>query len=151
MSAPRLKQPTRRMLQTDSGVLPLINVVFLLLIFFMIAGQIAEQAPFEVVPPASQAEGDVRRAEPLILLDAYGRAAVGGDEMPVEQVAAHLAAAWAAGRDATPAEVGDVPAGRAVRLRADEAADSATVIALIDALRKAGVERVTLMTEGAGR
>ena len=47
-----------RALDSDAGILPLINVVFLLLIFFMIAGQLAEQAPFEVEPPASDAEAE---------------------------------------------------------------------------------------------
>jgi len=143
MSRLKPRSASRRALQTDAGVLPLINVVFLLLIFFMIAGRIAEQAPFEVEPPSSRAEGDARREEVLILLDAQGRAAVGGEEMSRDQVAAHLAVLLD-GPDA------EAPEARAVRLRADAAVDSATVIALIEELRRAGVRKVTLMTSGGG-
>lgn len=38
---------------SDDSVLPLINVVFLLLIFFMIAGQINQFEPIKLTPPVS--------------------------------------------------------------------------------------------------
>ncbi|MCG8693196.1 MAG: biopolymer transporter ExbD, partial [Minwuiales bacterium] len=37
----------------DDRILPLINVVFLLLIFFMLAGRLSAGDPFRVDPPAS--------------------------------------------------------------------------------------------------
>lgn len=37
-------------------IIPMINVVFLLLIFFMLTAQIAPPEPFEITPPESSAE-----------------------------------------------------------------------------------------------
>ena len=37
----------------DDGVIPLINVVFLMLIFFMVAGHIQKSDPIEINPPES--------------------------------------------------------------------------------------------------
>ncbi|MDF1628891.1 MAG: biopolymer transporter ExbD [Alcanivoracaceae bacterium] len=49
-------------------VLPLINVVFLLLIFFMVAGRLAPQLPAEVTPPQSEtAEGSTSEAIRLVV------------------------------------------------------------------------------------
>jgi biopolymer transport protein ExbD len=48
-------------------VLPLINVVFLLLIFFMVAGRLAPGLPADVTPPQSEmAQGDT--SEPIRLV-----------------------------------------------------------------------------------
>ena len=40
----------------DERILPLINVVFLLLIFFMLAGRLSASDPFQVEPPRSSAD-----------------------------------------------------------------------------------------------
>lgn len=39
-------------------ILPMINVVFLLLIFFLISSRLTPPEPFAVTPPVSAAEGD---------------------------------------------------------------------------------------------
>lgn len=39
--------------QMDNNMIPLINVVFLMLIFFMVAGQIQKADPIELTPPQS--------------------------------------------------------------------------------------------------
>lgn len=118
----------------DERVLPLINVVFLLLIFFMIAGTFQSQPPLDLKP----AESDTTRAEspdaPGIYLDAQGGIAVG------ERVATmqSLAQAWAleaAGKSSDIAHVyadGDVEASRLVEV--------------MERLRALGVETVQLMT-----
>lgn len=46
--------PKRR---PTEAILPMINVVFLLLIFFLMTAQIAPRAPFAVTPPDAPAEG----------------------------------------------------------------------------------------------
>ncbi len=40
----------------DSNLIPLINVVFLMLIFFMVAGEIAVQAPIDINEPHSTSQ-----------------------------------------------------------------------------------------------
>ena len=51
---PRINPP-RAQRPSEENVLPLINIVFLLLIFFMIAGALSVTAPFELDPPAARA------------------------------------------------------------------------------------------------
>lgn len=43
--------------QNEEAILPLVNLVFLLLIFFMISSRLIEVEPFVVTPPVSQSEG----------------------------------------------------------------------------------------------
>ena len=50
----RFVQPPRR--RPAESIVPMINVVFLLLIFFMMAARIAPPQPFEVTPPDANAE-----------------------------------------------------------------------------------------------
>jgi biopolymer transport protein ExbD len=65
----------------DERVLPLINVVFLLLIFFMLAGALAPADPFRVDPPLSRSEAPPP-AEPLtLLIGADGELALDGEPL----------------------------------------------------------------------
>ena len=51
---------------------PLIDVVFLLLIFFLLSSQIAPRAPFAVVPPKLES-GDPSAPEAVLFMAADGR------------------------------------------------------------------------------
>lgn len=121
----------------EERVLPLINVVFLLLIFFMLAGRIAASDPFEVAPPRSASEGVVQRHDMLVLIDAEDRLALDGEIMT---------------KAALQEAVADRIAGsRRVRLKADGQAEAAGVVALMQTLRESGVERLKLLTVPEGR
>lgn len=67
-----LQQPASHRPEIEP-VLPLINVVFLLLIFFMVAGQLAPALPADISPPESEvATGDSN--EPIrLVVDRDGR------------------------------------------------------------------------------
>lgn len=54
------------------NVIPLINVVFLLLIFFMIAGQMAQPEALAVTPPDISSEQDIASMETRLLVDEQG-------------------------------------------------------------------------------
>lgn len=126
--------PEPRPRNHEERILPLINVVFLLLIFFMLAGRLAATDPFQITPPTSDSEGSAARQELLVLVGADGRLALDNQMMEVaalkEAVAAHLAENEGAG----------------VRLKADSAAAATEVVAVMELLREAGVERLTLLT-----
>ncbi len=51
----------------SESVVPMINVVFLLLIFFLMSAQIAPPDPFEITPPVSGIENDQRARDTLYL------------------------------------------------------------------------------------
>ena len=114
----------------DDSVLPLINVVFLLLIFFMLAGQLASSDPFEIEPPTSMVEGMPAAQEVLILLSHDGRIAVDGQDVDEAGV---------------PGLIRELGAEK-VRLKADGAADAVLVVALMELLREAGVTKLDLLT-----
>ena len=123
------------------GLTPLIDVVFILLIFFMLAGELAASDPFEVAPPYSTNENEISPRDLVVFLGADGTLAV-GDQI-VERNA--LAQAVAAQLN------GEAPPG--VWLKADGEADSTEVIAVMEVLRAAGIERlkiVTQLTTGGG-
>jgi biopolymer transport protein ExbD len=129
-----------RKIDSEERILPLINVVFLLLIFFMLAGRLTDSGPFRVTPPESaeaaapQAPAEVPR-EATLLLAADGRLSLDG--VVLEQSA--LLAAMAGRLAGNP--------GLAVRLKADGAAEATEVVAVMEILRDAGIARVQLFTQ----
>ena len=124
--------PPRR--NDDGSIMPLINVVFLLLIFFMLAGTLAATDPFQIEPPSSDSER-LTEAEALVVLVAGdGRLAVNGEPLAPEALRS-VVAARVAGTTALE-----------VRLKADGSADAAQVVSVMERLREAGVERLQLMT-----
>jgi biopolymer transport protein ExbD len=112
-------------------MLPLINIVFLLLIFFMIAGGLQKLGPFEVDPPASQtAEG---QPEDTIVLWFGSKGEIGIDDLTggLDRLSSMLPADYI---------------GRPVEIRADREVEGAKVVTLLARLQELGIEKVQLMT-----
>ena len=61
--------PMRRRSDSDQSLIPLINIVFLLLIFFMIAGQISAFDPRDTMPPVSSSKEAINQAAINIVID----------------------------------------------------------------------------------
>lgn len=129
-------RPRARARNDDERVLPLINVVFLLLIFFMLAGRFVTPDLFRIEPPASASERLADARELVLLVAADGRIAVGGEEVPLARLTERAAAA-----------VAETP-GLKVRLRADAASDAARMVSILEALRAAQIDSVQLLTLG---
>jgi biopolymer transport protein ExbD len=125
----RARKVRRRTGGVDDGVLPLINVVFLLLIFFMVAGRLAAGDPFRIEPLRAAAEGAPPEGEPLLLVAADGRLALDGEAVERAALPGRLAGA------------------ARLRVKADAAADSVAVARLLAELRAAGVGEARLMVE----
>ncbi len=123
---------------SEDNVLPLINIVFLLLIFFMIAGALSTATPFDLRPARVRAAPDVPApASTGIAVAADGRIAFGGEPIALAALPARLER-WRAEREGTTPLV----------VRADAQAQSQRLLAVIDVLREAGVERVRLLATG---
>jgi len=123
----------------EERILPLINVVFLLLIFFMLAGRLAASDPFEIAPPRSASEGPAATQDLLVLVGADGRLALDGEILEEAALEAAVAERLAAND------------GARVRLKADGRAEATDVVAVMELLRAAGVERLKLLTVPEGR
>ena len=118
----------------DESILPLTNVVFLLLIFFMLAGRLASPEAFDIQPPVSTSEAQARRDGLEIQLSAGGDIAIDGQAVDL---------------DALEERVGEQIAANpalALRLKADGAGDATRVVAVMQALRDAGGEKLRLIT-----
>lgn len=118
----------------DARILPLINIVFLLLIFFMVAGRLSVSDPFEVTPPKTGSAGEARMEGAEVLLGAAGELALDGEEMDRAQLMEHLAS-----------HLRDDPEIR-LRLRADHRGEARDLVELMQALRVIGARDVTLIT-----
>lgn len=117
----------------DDRVLPLVNVVFLLLIFFMIAGQLTRAERFNVEPPESQNRQAEERRVHTLEVAPDGRLALDGEGLDEAALASRAAKLREAGE------------GEAIRLKADGASEARRVVEVMAILRDAGIERVDLI------
>ncbi|MBB34942.1 MAG: hypothetical protein CME88_02035 [Hirschia sp.] len=118
----------------DDRIMPLINIVFLLLIFFLVAGVIKDVEPVDVDPPASVAEAESDEADLTIFIAQNGQLALGNQLLDEDDFTAQLNAAISAQPD------------QSVRIVADKEIDSTKVIEVLETLRTAGSSRVKLTT-----
>ena len=119
---------------TDQEILPLINVVFLLLIFFMAAGHLEAGGPFPVEPPSSAEQAAAGDHTLVILIGADGRIAVDGALVSDARLKMEI------GRYLETRPTTDV------RIKADGRSDAEMLIAILAILREAGIESIRLLT-----
>lgn len=118
--------PPRRP-RTES-IVPMINVVFLLLIFFLMTAQIAPPEPFQVMLPSAERE-DPAEGEVTLYVSAEGLIGFLDFE-----------------NDAAISEAVAIAGNEALMVRADAGVNASTVAALLRELAQAGAKDVTLVT-----
>lgn len=127
--------------QRRENILPMINVVFLLLIFFLISAELAPPEPFPVTPPEA-AQDDPAEAPLTLYLDAEGQ--LGFLDATGEDAA--LAALQTAVDELCGASGCDDATRPAVMLRADQGVEGGSVAALLPKLGALGLRDVMLVT-----
>lgn len=128
----------RRRIKIGLNLVPLINVIFLLLVFFMLAGTLRSPEPFDVKAPES-ITSDKAEVEPIyeqaeLVASKDGRLSLNGREI-----------SWAD----LPAALDKVLSGvtaPAVTLTVDADANTGDMVDLIGKLRAAGAKLVFLTT-----
>ncbi|NIZ15461.1 biopolymer transporter ExbD [Phaeobacter sp. HF9A] len=120
-----LNEPRRR--PRSESIVPMINVVFLLLIFFLMTSRLAPADPFEVTLAKAALEAEAQ-AQVVLYVDIEGRTHFDGTEGD----AALVQLAAAAGE------------GDAVQLRADAGLEAATLARILRHMAQAGLSRVEL-------
>lgn len=120
-------------------MLPLTNIVFLLLIFFMLAGQISNPDAFAIQPPHSISETAANSNGLLIQVNASGLIALEGKPIAPPNLETRIRGYLAQHPKAE------------IRLKADGLTDASRVVAVMNVLREAGVERLRLLTTEAER
>ncbi|SFI41578.1 ExbD/TolR family protein [Albimonas pacifica] len=129
LDAPQPKPPVE-------SATPMINVVFLLLIFFLMTATIAPPAPFEVDPPRAEAEPASTETPDTLHLAADGRMAF-GEARGEAALDAAAAAVGGAGQGASP-----------LSLRADAGMEAAALARVLTRLGERGVARADIVVSG---
>lgn len=130
--------------RADENLLPMINVVFLLLIFFLISARLTPPAPLEVIPPEARTEAEADGQFTLYLAAEGQMAAQDGAED-----AAALAALTQA-RAGHCAQVDCAADPPRLTLRADAGLPAARLAALLPRLAALGFDRIDLVAIGRG-
>ena len=128
----------RREEELDVNLTPLIDVVFLLLIFFMVSTTFIRESEIELTLPEASEEV---RENPLdtieVAIDANGRYFVNGNALLNTQIDTMRHALN---------EVRPVDAEPVVIISADANASHQSVVTVMDAARQAGLTRITFPT-----
>jgi biopolymer transport protein ExbD len=132
----RLKRP-KPASDSEADLIPLINVVFLLLIFFMLAGRLAPTESIALDPPRSDSRQGARATPPVILIDRAGQLRLNGEPLDDTTLAERVAGLLA---DGPPH----------VQIKADAALDALRLVELLEQLRGAGAEEIDLLTLARG-
>jgi biopolymer transport protein ExbD len=124
-------------LETPSSIdiSPLIDVVFLLLIFFIVTTVFVRETGVEISKPRAASSEDLNKQAILIAVTSEGRVWYGGREIGADGVRPVVAALL----EETP----DTP----VIIRADANAATEATVRVIDGAKLAGAESVSLATE----
>ncbi|OOV24617.1 hypothetical protein BV61_07380 [Candidatus Synechococcus spongiarum LMB bulk15M] len=118
----------------EERVLPLINMVFLLLIFFMLAGKLtAEQIKIE--PPLSTSQDPSSPPPVTLSMDAQGRLFLNTEMVSQDNLPLALARYPDVGSMDSP-----------LVLRASAAAEANRVVVVMSRLRDAGIDQLQLLT-----
>ncbi|MBO9434991.1 biopolymer transporter ExbD [Ruegeria sp. R13_0] len=81
----RITRPAPR--HHPETIIALIDVVFFLLVFFMLIGRMDATAPFDVTPPVSQSGADMPAGGLTLSVSADGQLALDGTELSADQIA----------------------------------------------------------------
>ena len=125
----------RRRLSHIPNLTPLIDIVFLLLVFFMLTSHFVREEVIQVDLPLADS-GEMDDTEYLIVtLDAKGRILMHDHFVEQTDLEGRLRSELAARPD------------KVVRIRGDRASTLGVAVGVLDAARKAGAEGVDIVTE----
>lgn len=122
-------------IRSKPGLAPLIDVVFLLLIFFLLTSTMMTSDRYDIELPEAE-NGENRREDPVVVLvNQYGRYAVNNKSVPAEQLAETLKDVL---RNARSTEV---------TVKADGRAVASDLVPAMKALQEAGVETLGIAAD----
>ena len=118
----------------DDDVIPLINVVFLLLVFYMIAGQITDTYGHQVEPPTSSSEKLLGHPPVILVLESDHSLSINGEYVRLESLDADMLNQAGA-------------QGGTVVVKADKEVRATGLDRLLNVLRGHGVATITLYSK----
>ncbi|MCH7985103.1 MAG: biopolymer transporter ExbD [Acidobacteria bacterium] len=132
MAAP-IRQPRTASSMADINITPFVDVVLVLLIIFMITAPIL-QSGIEVQLPKTKTVKAIVEERLVLTIDRSQRLYLGNDLVNINALGELLRAKGPAGQ-------------QAVYIRCDESVPFGTVATVMDAVRQAGIENVSMVTE----
>ena len=130
----KIEEVTRK--REIENVLPLVNVVFLLLIFFMVAGSFTAPELYEVDLPYSDSEIRSDFDELKIIINNQGNLALNDQRVTLDSVAGEINLLMDGATEI-----------KNIQLKADADADASLVVELIERLSATDIETVQIMTQ----
>ncbi len=125
----------RKRVLLHTNIAPLVDVVFILLLFFMVTSRIMVSSSIEVALPSS-ATSDAATAEEIILLvTEKGELYLGDRNVSMQEIGRELRR-----------EIGKFP-DRPVTIKADKTIPLSLLVKIIDEVRLAGASTFTIATE----
>lgn len=126
----------RRRASTTPNLTPLIDVVFLLLVFFMLTSHFVKEDTIKVDLPQTESGAPLKdQRQVKVVLDDHGRALIHEHYIEPDALADTLRRELEGTRD------------KVVRIRGDKAAALGAAVHVLDAARKAGAKGVDIVTE----
>jgi len=126
----------RRRAEAEINVTSLVDIIFNLLLFFMLTTSFSESAGLEVqLPSASTADVEVKPQDLVVTLTREGQILVGGQAMSTDALSDRIATLKAERPDAT------------LILEADEEVPHKNVVEVIDVAKKHRLRSVAIATQ----
>lgn len=117
----------------QENVIPMINIIFLLLLYFMIAGNL--QPDYDVTPPVASKETEPPKQIPTVSVTREG--AMRFENRPVDM-------------DKLKAELAKVTGHERLKIHADAKVDALTISEIMKASTDAGIVQFVLVTQRRG-
>ena len=117
------------------NLVPLINIVFLLLIFFMLTGTLKRSDIFDISPPESLTGADAEAPELVLLISKSNKLALNNQNIEFSELNKKLLNI-----------VQKYPL-QEVLIKADGKATSGTLSKVINVIREAGIKRAAIVTK----
>jgi len=117
------------------NLVPLINIVFLLLIFFMLTGTLKRSDIFDISPPESSTGADAEAPELVLLISKSNKLALNNQNIEFSELNTKLLNI-----------VQEYPL-QEVLIKADGKAASGTLSKVINVIREAGIKRAAIVTK----
>lgn len=119
---------------SDINVTPFVDVLLVLLVIFMLTAPIL-QSGIELDVPQTRTVREISQERLVVSIDRGQRLYLGNDPINIHSLGLELRQKIAGARD------------QAVFLRADQAVPFGTVAMVVDELRQAGIEQISMVTE----
>ena len=117
------------------NLVPLINIVFLLLIFFMLTGTLKRSDIFDISPPESSTGADAEAPELVLLISKSNKLALNNQNIEFSELNTKLLNI-----------IQEYPI-QEVLIKADGKANSGTLSKVINIMREAGIKRAAIVTK----